>query len=198
MKCSKEKRGSGKLVTPRREAMQFDKTKFRSLLHYVIWKTGDREGFGTTKLYKVLWFSDARAFMLYKEPITGETYIRQKYGPMPKHAAGVLNEMQTQGVIRIWIDKYFNQSIRRFESLQNPDRLTLTDTQRQIVEYWIKHIADDHTATSISEETHDYTWEIATLGEELPYAAIFASRARDPEGSELEWAKSRVKDLGLP
>ena len=103
-----------------------------SLLHYVIWKTGDREGFGITKLYKVLWFSDARAFMLYKEPITGETYIREKYGPMPKHAAGVLNEMQTQGVIRIWIDKYFNQSIRRFKSLQNPDRLTLSDTQRQM------------------------------------------------------------------
>ncbi|MGB6541114.1 MAG: Panacea domain-containing protein [Xanthobacteraceae bacterium] len=178
--------------------MQFDRDKFKSLLHYVIWKTSDRAGFGTTKLYKVLWFSDARAFMLYKEPITGETYIREKYGPMPRHAAGVLNEMRLGGLIRIWNDRYFNKPIRRFASLEKPDRLNLTDPQRQIVEYWITHIADDHTAASISEETHDQTWEIATLGEELPYAAIFATRARDPEGAELDWAKSRAKELGLP
>jgi hypothetical protein len=178
--------------------MQFDRNKFRSLIHYVIWKTGGKEGFGTTKLYKVLWFADARAFMLYKEPITGETYVREKYGPMPRHAAGMLNEMQGSGLIKIWNDRYFNKPIRRFESLQKPDRLSLTDEQRQIVEYWIAHIADDHTAASVSEETHDYTWEIATLGEELPYTAIFATRARDPEGAELEWAKSRAKELGLP
>jgi hypothetical protein len=178
--------------------MQFDREKFRSLLHFVIWKAGDKDGFGTTKLYKVLWFADARAFMLHKQPITGEVYIREKYGPMPRHAPGMLNEMQRDGIIRIWSTKYFNKPIRRFESLQNPDRLSLTDAQRQIVEYWIKHIADDHTATSISEETHDYTWEIAKLGEELPYAAIFATRARDPDGAELDWAKTRARELGLP
>jgi hypothetical protein len=178
--------------------MPFDRDKFRSLLHYVIWKTSGRDGFGTTKLYKVLWFSDARAFMLHKEPITGETYVREKYGPMPRHAAGVLDEMQREGIIKIWNDQYFNKPIRRFTALEKPDRLKLSDVQRQIVEYWIKHIADEHTATSISEETHDYVWEIAKLGEELPYAAIFATRVRDPEGAELNWAKSRAKELGLP
>jgi hypothetical protein len=106
--------------------------------------------------------------------------------------------MQGEGLIRISTDKYFNKPIRRFAALQKPDRLNLTDAQRQIVEYWINHIADDHTATSVSEETHDYTWEIAKLGEEIPYAAIFATRASDPEGAELAWAKSRAKELGLP
>ena len=178
--------------------MQFDRNKFKALLHYVIWKAGDRDGFGATKLYKVLWFSDARAFMLHKEPITGETYIREKFGPLPKHALAAIKELENEGAIRVWNDKHFNQQIQRFQSLRAPDRLALKDEQRAIVEYWIKHIDQDHTATSISEESHDTAWEIAKLGEEIPYHAIFANRVRDPEGKELEWAIARAKELGLP
>jgi hypothetical protein len=178
--------------------MQFDRDKFKALVHYVIWKAGDRDGFGATKLYKVLWFSDARAFMLHREPITGEVYIREKYGPLPKHAMGIINELQNEGAIRVWNDVHFSKSMRRFKSLRNPDRIALSNEQRAIVEYWIKHIDQDHTAASISEESHDTAWEIAKLGEEIPYHAIFANRIRDPEDKELDWATARARELGLP
>jgi hypothetical protein len=177
--------------------MQFDREKFKSLVHYVIARAGDRDGFGAVKLYKVLWFSDARAYMLTGNPITGENYIREKYGPVPVHALGVLQELSLDGMIRIWGDVHYNHRIRRFSSLTNPDRLALTNDQRSIVEYWIKHIAEDHTAESISEESHDLAWELAQLKEPIPYQAIFASRIRDPEGEELKWAASRAKELGL-
>jgi Protein of unknown function (DUF4065) len=177
--------------------MQFDRNKFKSLLHYVVWKTGDKDGFGATKLYKVLWFSDARAYMLAREPITGEVYIRDKFGPLPTHALAVIDELSREGAIRVSNDVYYNKPIRHFHSLRLPDRLTFTEQQRQIIEYWIKHIADEHTAASISEESHDYVWEIAALGEEIPYHAIFATRIRDPEGEELEWASRKAKELGL-
>ena len=177
--------------------MQFERAKFKSLMHYVIAKAGDRDGFGAVKLYKILWFSDARAYMLSGVPITGEKYIREKYGPLPVHAIGVINELVEEGAIRIWNDVYYNRQIRRFKSLRAPERLTLTEEQRAIVEYWLKHIVEDHTAESISEESHDLAWEIAQIGEELPYHAIFASRIRDPQGKELEWATARAKELGL-
>jgi hypothetical protein len=178
--------------------MDFDRNKFKALLHYVVWRAGDRDGFGAPKLYKVLWFSDARAFMLTKEPITGETYVREKFGPLPEHALGIIAELERDGAIRCWADQYYNRSIRRFKSLRQPDRLSLDDRQREIVDYWIHHISFDHTATSISEDSHDLAWEIAKMGEEIPYYAIFATRIRDPVGEELEWAKSRARDLGLP
>jgi hypothetical protein len=179
-------------------AMQFDRDKFKALLHYIVWRAGDKDGFGATKLYKILWFSDARAYMLFGEPITGESYVREKYGPMPRHGLSMIREMSDDGAIRVWNDIYFNVQIRRFKSLRGPDKLSLDERQRQIVEYWIGHIADEHTAASISEESHDYAWEIAKLGEEIPYHAIFANRIRDPEGEELEWASRRAKELGLP
>jgi hypothetical protein len=178
--------------------MQFDRDKLKALLHYVVWRAGDKGDFGATKLYKVLWFSDARSYVLFGEPITGESYVREKFGPMPRHALSVIQELVDDSAIRVWKETHFDLPIRRFHSLRTPDRLSLDARQREIVEHWIKHIADEHTATSISEESHDYAWEIAKLGEELPYHAIFANRIREPEGDELEWASRRAKDLGLP
>jgi hypothetical protein len=177
--------------------MQFDRNRLKILLHYVVWKAGDKDGFGATKLYKVLWFSDARAYMLQGEPITGETYIREKYGPLPRHALSVIDELRAEGIIRTSTDDYFGKTIRRFHSLRAPDKLSLNEREREIVDYWIEHIAEVHTADSISDQTHDYAWEIAGLGEEIPYHAIFATRIRDPEGEELEWASRRAKELGL-
>ena len=51
--------------------MAFDREKFKQLVHYVIWKAGKRDWFGATKLNKVLWFADARAYVLTGRPITG-------------------------------------------------------------------------------------------------------------------------------
>jgi len=178
--------------------VQFDRDKFKALLHYVIWKAGDRDDFGATKLYKVLWFSDARAYMLFGEPITGESYVREKYGPMPRHVMAYIRELESEGAIKASHARYFNKPIRRYRSQRLPDKLSLNEKQREIVEYWISHIANEHTATSISEQSHDYAWEIAKLGEEIPYRAIFATRIRDPEGDELKWATNRAKELGLP
>jgi hypothetical protein len=177
--------------------MKFDHNKFKALLHYIVWKAGDKDGFGATKLYKVLWFSDARAYQLEGRPITGETYVREKFGPMPRHGLSIIDELEKEGAIQVSTGDYFGKAIRHFHSTRLPDRLSLTEAQRGIVEYWIKNIADEHTAQSISEQSHDYAWEIAKLGEEIPYHAIFGTRIRDPEGEELKWASDRAKELGL-
>jgi hypothetical protein len=47
-----------------------DLEKLKHLIHYVAWKAGKRDWFGATKLYKVLWFADARQLVLTKKPIT--------------------------------------------------------------------------------------------------------------------------------
>jgi hypothetical protein len=97
--------------------MTFDREKFKSVVHYVIARAGDRDGFGATKLYKVLWFSDARAYMLRGKPITGEVYIREKHGPVPSHAPGVIEELKLEGAIKVWMDRYYDLPMRRYKAL---------------------------------------------------------------------------------
>jgi hypothetical protein len=183
----------------RRKRFAFDREKFKRLFHYVIWRAGERDGFDAVKLNKILWFSDARAFMLRGKPITGASYKREKWGPVPLPIMPIRDELVREGAIQVWTDKHFDFVSTRFKALRAPVGLEIFDTDEiKTVDWWIEHIDKDHTAASVSEESHDYAWEIAEMGEELPYHAIFATRMRQPDDEEMEWARRRAKELGLP
>ena len=175
----------------------FNREKFKNLIHYVIWKIANREGFGATKLYKVLWFSEGRQFILTGNPIAGAEYIREKHGPVPKLGMVIREELQQEGRIQQWKDRRFNFETWRFKSLKVPPSDALTNDEKKVVDYWIKHIDEDHTADSISDESHDLGWEIAKMGEVLPFHAILARRLREPTEEELDWARERARELGL-
>ena len=81
--------------------MEFDRTKFKRLVHYIVWKVGKHDWFGATKLNKVLWFVDACAYALTGSPITGETYTRGEFGPVPKHIVPVRRELAEEGAIKV-------------------------------------------------------------------------------------------------
>jgi hypothetical protein len=170
----------------------FDREKFKRLVHYVIARAGKRDGFGATKLYKVLWFAEARRWVLTGEPITGAVFVREKFGPVPKLGMQIRNELVSEGKIR-------QQKMPgeygewQFESVQPPALDTFSAEERQIVDHWIRTINEDHTAQSISDESHDFGWEIARMGEELPYHALMAGRRRKATPKEVEWAKEVVK-----
>lgn len=174
--------------------MDYDAEKLRRLFHYVAWKAGRRDWFGATKLYKVLWFADARQYVLTGKSITGETYIREKYGPIPRHAMQVKAQLEAAKAIKVTKEG----SLTRIVALTKPDTQDfLAEEELKVVDYWIDNIDKNHTAGSISEETHDYAWEIARMGEELPLNAIFANRIREPTNSEMEKFRQRAKTLGL-
>ncbi len=176
--------------------MEFDRKKFRDLVLYVIWRSGDSPDFGAIKLNKVLWFSDARSYEATGKPITGEVYTRQKYGPVPRHIDEVLEELSRDGVISSRSEPYFNFMVRRLQAHQPPDISAFAPREMNMVDWWIKHIDEEHSAVSISEKSHDYGWKLAALGEVLPYKAILAKRIRPPrEGHELEWARTAAREL---
>jgi len=176
--------------------MTFDREKLKALVLYVIWRTGDVRDFGATKLNKVLWFSDARAFEALGKSVTGETYVRQKFGPVPQHINSVLDELQRDGSIQAWSEPYFDFEVSRYRAHQPPDTSLFSADELGLIDWWIKHIAEQHTAASISEASHDYAWKIAKLGEELPFHLFLASRIRQPRDDELEWAKAEADQLG--
>lgn len=175
----------------------FDREKFKNLMHYVIHRAGDRDGFGATKLYKVLWFSEARRFVLSGAPIADAEYIREKYGPIPRLGMKIRQELQEEGKIKQWQDRVYSREAWRFRSIKSPFPLIISDDEKSTVDYWIEHIDQEHTATSISDESHDYAWEVAQMREPLPFYAMLSERVRPAEGESLEWAKRRARELGL-
>ena len=169
----------------------FNADKFQHAIHYIIWRAGNRKGFGATKLNKVLWFSDARMYVLHRHSITGATYIREKYGPVPKEFLRARESLRSHGKIEYWADN----GQTRFRTTQMPDMSMFSAEERKILDHWIETIDRDHTANSISEKTHDYGWQIAHEGEEIPLIAILAEQnIRQPNDEELAWASEKVRE----
>jgi hypothetical protein len=172
--------------------MQFNKEKFKALVRYIAWKAGRRDWFGATKLNKVLWFADARLFVLRGEPITGATYIREKFGPVPRQIMPIRAELKREGYIKVFEEG----GLVRITADAKPDMSAFTKDELQTIDYWIEHIDKDHTAGSISDASHDYAWDIARMGEELPFYAILANRIRDPSNQESERFQTIAKAQG--
>jgi hypothetical protein len=170
-----------------------DLERLKRLIHYVAWKAGKRDWFGTTKLYKVLWFADARQFVLTKKSITNAVFIREKYGPVPKHGIPAREQLEKEGAIKTSKEG----RMTRIVALRPPDVSIFSADELKTVNYWIDHIDKGHTAQSISEQSHDYAWDIAKMGEELPLYAILANRIREPNDEESRQLKQRAKELGL-
>lgn len=181
----------------RHEPMRFDKEKFKALVLYVIWRAGHRDGFGAAKLNKVLWFADARAYMLHKKPITGATYIREKLGPVAKQMMSIDKEMRQKGLIEVRKEGSSKHQITRFRTPDRPDLSLFSDEELSIVDHWIKQIDEDQADDAQGEVAHDYAWQIAEIGEVIPFYAVLATRVRAPRGKELEWAKAEAERLGL-
>ena len=82
--------------------------------------------------------------------------------------------------------------------MQPADTAKFKSEELALVDWWITHISDKHTAVSISDLSHDYGWEVAKMGEELPTFAFLARRIREPKiPEEIDWALSEAKRLKL-
>lgn len=179
-------------------AMEFDREKFKTLVLYIIWRAGERPGFGSTKLNKVLWFAEARASQALGRPLAGETYIRQKFGPVPKHIDSVLSELEQHGLITISTERFYDHPVTRYRAFSAVDVSAFNPDELSLIDWWIRHVDEEHATASTSERSHDYGWEIAKEGEVLPFHAFLASRIRDPRDEELEWAREQAKVHGIP
>jgi uncharacterized phage-associated protein len=171
----------------------FNAEKFGRAVQYVIWKAGNRPNFGAVKLNKVLWFAEARVYVLHRHHMTGESFEKGQFGPVPKHIMQTRETLKKSGSIEVWDDR----GQTKFRAKAVPDMADFTPEEMKQLNHWIEVIDQDHTAASISDKTHDYGWEIAEMGEEIPLYAILAERVRHPKGNELEWARKVAARLGL-
>jgi len=177
--------------------MDFDRERFKALVLYIIWRTSHREGFGATKLNKTLWFAEARTFEAYGKPISGESFVRDKHGPRSQHLSAACEELEKDGLVERFSEHFYDYEVTRYRAFQPPDVSRFSGEEIALVDWWIGFI-DKHTATSISKLSHDYGWEIARMGEELPLYAFLASKIREPRSeAEVKWAQEEARRLGL-
>lgn len=169
----------------------FDQAKFTELVHYICHKS-DHDKLGAVKLNKILWFSDVLNFLGWGASITGETYIKRQRGPVPGHVLQTLEKLRNEGALSIAEKPMYGYTKREFVSLKEPNIDFFKAHEISLIDEVIETITNNHTATSISELTHDDIWEMAEIGEAIPYETIMVANLGEIDENDIAWANEMI------
>lgn len=175
--------------------MEFNMEKLKALIHYICSRCEPDE-LGKTKLNKVLWYADLSAYLNFLQSITGETYIKKELGPVSKHILEALRALDEEGrVIERVNPRFFQYAKREYIALDRPDLSLFSAREISLVDEVIDVICRKHTATSISEASHDEIWEAADLDEEIPFCAVLTKRTGKITDRDIRWARECIAEM---
>ena len=102
--------------------MDFDKDKFKMVLHHIIYKCGFRNTVGRTVLHKLLYFSDFNYYKEFNQSITNESYVKKERGPVPIHFEMAIEELVEENKISLGKRRLpCGKIMNRYFSLKGPE-----------------------------------------------------------------------------
>lgn len=162
--------------------MRFDYFKFKQIVLYII-NNINKKRLGNVKLNKILWFSDIEKCNDEGCSITGETYIRQNYGPVASHLPQILEELE-QIDKAITIERETPDSMILYTPVKNADTRQFQDDIKYIDEV-IKRFRTIK-AKEISELTHTALWKKLNNGDIMP-VEVAASEKYIDNDYPVQW-----------
>ena len=172
--------------------MKRDRNKLKALVHYVCWKCDNPAILGAIKLNKVLWVSDVWAYIGRGAPITGERYVKRQFGPVPASIVGIVAELEAEKQIVVRQREAYGKPKTDYIAMTKPDLSAFTAEEISLINDAIHYVCHKHTAMQISRKTHDAIWELAEIGEEIPYEAMLASHLGEVTSEDVQWARNLV------
>lgn len=158
------------------EHFQFDRERFKDVVHYVVHYVGSSlgpEALGRTKLHRVLYFADMLHYLDVGTPLTGADYRRQRFGPAASRLTWALKILEAEGRVSVATRNYYGYDKSEYRALTEPAKDRLSSGQRQMIEH-LSGFVCAHTAAEIGEFCHDQVWSSVAMGERIPYYAALA------------------------
>lgn len=166
--------------------VQYDKAKFRELVHYVCDQV-DPDTLGAVKLHKVLYFADMWHFLKTGRPISGEVYRKQHFGPVASHLPRTIAELERDGAIERRHVPWPGGTRIEYHTKRPSEAERLSKSEMAFVDEVIDFVIRK-TASEISEFSHHQVWQAAEMGEELPYSTAFHMTPAEVTENDLDWA----------
>ncbi|MEI7501256.1 MAG: type II toxin-antitoxin system antitoxin SocA domain-containing protein, partial [Bacteroidota bacterium] len=151
--------------------------KFKNILLYILERCAGKPNVGETVLYKLLYFSDFNYYEMYEEHLTGATYYKLPYGPVPKKFDAIIHQMIDQGQLQRVKTHYHNFPQTRYLPLEKADLTELMASEKETVDRVIEQMSD-WSAQAISHYSHkDMPWLASKEGGEINYELVFYREA---------------------
>jgi hypothetical protein len=173
--------------------MELNTRKLDDLVFYIVSQC-EPSRLTKTQLHKTLWYAELNAFLVSGSPITGETYKKDRHGPVASHLEDSLRRLQAGGKIEAGRDVAV-ESKWEFIAHGVPNLDWLTESERRAVEDAVQLVCYDNTAASISRKSHDLIWKIASRGEKIPIETALVSELDSFTDEDIAWAHGVLAEL---
>lgn len=165
--------------------------KFKNVLLYILEHCAGKPNVGETLLYKLLYFSDFNYYELYEEHLSGATYRKLPYGPVPKNLDTIIKTMIDEGELKRIKTEYHNFPQTRYVPLKKADLTKFKASEKEVIDKVIDQFSD-WSARAISDYSHkDIPWKASKNGKEINYELVFYREApfsvRNYQEEDSEW-----------
>ena len=154
--------------------IKFEPEKLRQVILCILSKCGGKPNFGETVLYKLLYFIDFDAYEMLGKPVTGMSYVHQKFGPLPrlKQYQPVIQNMRENQEIKIFNQDYYGMTQRRYVALKDYKMDNFLVKEKEIIDKVLTRLSD-MGARQIEEYVHgDVPWQSTQDNEIIPYGLV--------------------------
>ncbi|MDR0911022.1 MAG: SocA family protein [Methanobrevibacter sp.] len=153
-----------------------NKEKFEEMVYYIIYKCQNKPSFGKTVLFKLLYFADFDYYELNEKSISGETYQKFDYGPIPKHFDLIKNNLIQDKKIQEFSVPLFDDGkayIFRYKSLKPPITNLISAKELERINITIDKLSDMNSG-EISDYSHeDMPWRASQKNQDIDYNFVF-------------------------
>jgi hypothetical protein len=172
--------------------MRAEAQRFRELVVYVAQQSQEDPRCGATKLNKILFYADFRAYETLGASISGQAYQKLENGPAPRRILPVVQELQNEGAC-VWDERsYYGHPLNKLTALREPDLSVFKPEEIALVREVIEDLWDLN-ATEVSDLSHRFAgWQASDLKEEIPYNTVFVDDPRPLSDEEHAWALQAI------
>lgn len=154
--------------------------RLRELMLFVAERCQDDPKFGVTKLNKILFYCDFLAFAKYGKSITGISYNKLSFGPVPTGAENMRRRMVQDEDIVVSSRGYSPFQAQRVVPRREANLDFFSGHEIALVDGIIGVLAPA-SAKQVSELSHGKAWEVVKDHERIPYEAALLSDASPNE-----------------
>jgi len=147
--------------------------KFKQVLLYLLEQCSGKPNVGETVIYKLLYFADFNFYELFEEQLTGATYRKLQYGPVPREFGEIVKEMIDCKELFSVEDQYYSYPQTRYIPLKKADLTKLSAAEKTVLDSVVERFSDK-SAKWLSEYSHDdIPWKATANKEVIDYELVF-------------------------
>jgi hypothetical protein len=171
--------------------MTVDMMRLEEAILYICSTARPEDELGAVKLNKILYYSDMLRYAQTGKSITGATYVKRQRGPVPREVVEAINRLKATNRLSTREVSIFDKTRREFDALDEPSLKIFEHEELKLINSMIGSVCG-YDARGISDVSHTVVWEVADMGEVLPYESFFVSYLGDVDDDDVKLAQEII------